>query len=120
MNANNDQNKDLPWKTVDQFNNDIDSLPHGPDWHCRTIRVEGDNGTEVLDLWMRDVVEVIKMLIGDPRFAEHIRYAPEKHFTSATHETRVYDEMWSADWWWRIQVSIEHSIKNLTYEIPDY
>ncbi|KAG9121667.1 hypothetical protein FRC07_002288 [Ceratobasidium sp. 392] len=72
------------WKNVKQFEAEIDNLPHGPDWYRQTIRVPTDDGEEILDLWMRDVVEVVEMLIRDRR-------------------ERIYDEMWSGDWWWRLQ-----------------
>jgi hypothetical protein len=57
-----------------------------------------------LDLWLRDIVEVIRELLSDRRFVEHMRFAPEKHWKSIERKIRVYDEMWSGDWWWRMQV----------------
>jgi hypothetical protein len=85
----------------------MDSLPHGPKWSRRTIRVKGDSGEEILDLWLRDIVEVVRELIKNRRFLEHMRFAPEKHWEDLEHTIRIYDEMWSGDWWWRIQVSAD-------------
>ncbi|KAG8724786.1 hypothetical protein FRC09_014208 [Ceratobasidium sp. 395] len=91
------------WKNFKEFEREIDSLPHGPSWYRQTVRVQTDNGFEILDLWKRNVVEVIQMLIRDRRFVENMRFAPERHWTSEDRDERVYDEMWSGDWWWKIQ-----------------
>ncbi|KAF8593671.1 hypothetical protein BDV93DRAFT_460569 [Ceratobasidium sp. AG-I] len=95
--------KDLPWKNVKEFNRDIDALPHGPSWERRTIRVQGDAGVEVLDLWLRNIVDVVRQLISDRRFVQYMCYAPQKLWTSAERLSRVYNEMSTGDWWWRMQ-----------------
>ncbi|KAG9083376.1 hypothetical protein FRC06_004560, partial [Ceratobasidium sp. 370] len=92
----------LPWN-VKQFDTEIDNLPHGPGWYRQTVRIITDAGEEILDLWKRDVVEVVKMLIRDRRFTKHMRFAPERHWSSEDRQEQVYDEMWSGEWWWRIQ-----------------
>ncbi|KAF8593635.1 hypothetical protein BDV93DRAFT_402274, partial [Ceratobasidium sp. AG-I] len=61
-----------------EFNRDIDNLPRGPSWERRTIRVTGDAGVEVLDLWLRNIVDVIRQLISNQRFAQYMCYAPQK------------------------------------------
>ncbi len=61
--------------------------------------------TEQLELWMRDPLECIKELMEDPRFKDHMRYAPEKMYTDETMGMRAIDEMWTGDWWWATQVS---------------
>jgi hypothetical protein len=38
-------------------------------------------------------------------FKDHISYVPEKAFSDENGDVRVYDEMWTGDWWWKIQVS---------------
>ncbi|KAI9001505.1 hypothetical protein BD414DRAFT_406373 [Trametes punicea] len=90
----------------------LDELPVGPGWVCDEWEVEGDlldeNGarqTEDVELWRRDPVECIQELLGNPVFKTFIRYAPEKLFgdQEGTERTRIYDEMWTADWWWDIQ-----------------
>ncbi|KAG8729241.1 hypothetical protein FRC10_004157 [Ceratobasidium sp. 414] len=91
------------WKNAHEFKEEIDRLPHGPDWYRQTIRVPGDVGDEVVDLWKRDIREMVRYLIRDRRFMEYMRFAPERHWDSAEMQNQVYGEMWSADWWWRIQ-----------------
>jgi hypothetical protein len=90
----------------------IDSLPTGPDWICKQIKVEGDlkDGDGKLrqakvELWYRDPVECIKEIIGNPAFKEFLAYAPERVFSDEKGQDRIYDEMWTSDWWWETQVS---------------
>jgi hypothetical protein len=60
---------------------------------------------EEVELWMRDPLECIEELLSNPAFRDQVRYAPEKAYTDETGETRIYDEMWTGDWWWETQVS---------------
>jgi hypothetical protein len=71
---------------------------------------------EMLELWYRDPVECVRELIGKPTFDGHLKYAPERHFADAVGEIEVMfadaagdieviNEMWTASWWWKIQVS---------------
>jgi hypothetical protein len=90
----------------------IDQLPTGPEWMCKIIRVTGellgrDNKpiVEEHELWIRDPVECLRNLIGNPSFREHMAYAPEKVYTDKEGRNRQYDEMWTGDWWWETQVS---------------
>ncbi|KAH9913718.1 uncharacterized protein B0H18DRAFT_887808 [Fomitopsis serialis] len=89
----------------------IDDLPTGAAWHCETITVTGDrvgdDGSsmqEQLELWRRDPVDCVKELIGNPTFDGNIAYAPEKVYTEDAATIRRYDEMWTAEWWWKTQV----------------
>ncbi|KAJ7177335.1 hypothetical protein C8R43DRAFT_1084604 [Mycena crocata] len=90
----------------------IDALPTGPDWACEIVTAAGnrvdENGelmSEELELWRRDPVECIKELMSNPAFREHMAYAPEKVYSAQepSEESRIFDEMWTANWWWKIQ-----------------
>jgi hypothetical protein len=99
----------------------VDKLPTGPEWACRLVCIHDDLGpldennavtedmqdgkTEELELWMRDPVACIRELMGNPAFDGSMAYAPEKVYTDPEGRTRRYDEMWTADWWWDMQVS---------------
>ncbi|KAJ7155306.1 hypothetical protein C8R46DRAFT_1296802, partial [Mycena filopes] len=91
----------------------VDALPTGPDWTCEIVTVVGNRRddddvlmTEELELWMRDPVECIKELMSNPAFKDHMAYAPERVYSTAEgdEESRIFDEMWTANWWWKIQV----------------
>ena len=49
-------------------------------------------------------VECIKELMGNPIFKKCMAYAPERVYTSKKGMNKVWDEMWTANWWWEIQV----------------
>lgn len=60
--------------------------------------------SEDLELWKRDPVECIKDLIGNPAFRDLMSYVPQQAYTDAEGKNRIFDEMWTADWWWDTQV----------------
>ncbi|KAF9063782.1 hypothetical protein BDP27DRAFT_1231533, partial [Rhodocollybia butyracea] len=86
-------------------------------WICKelelvgNIKQKGADSTETLmseqlELWMQNLLNCIKELMEDPRFKDHMRYAPEKMFTGKNMHVRAIDEMWTADRWWATQVSM--------------
>ena len=90
----------------------IDSLHTGPSWICETIDVEGDvvgeDGAvkrEMVELWRRDPVECVEELIGNPAFRDMMAYVPERAYADQKGENRIYDEMWTGEWWSETQVS---------------
>jgi hypothetical protein len=65
----------------------------------------GDNRIETLELWHRDPIECIAELLGNPYFRGKQQYAPRLVFRNKDGTNREFGEMWTADWWWKIQVS---------------
>lgn len=59
---------------------------------------------EKLECWRRNPVDVVTELISRPEFAKTMHYAPERVYRDSDCNNRVYDEMWTGDWWWDIQV----------------
>ena len=47
---------------------------------------------EVLDLWTKDIMEVIEELFENPDYKEDICYTPLKLYTDANKTERVYNE----------------------------
>lgn len=62
-------------------------------------------GSEVCEVFYRDVIDCIKSLFGDPNFTPFLRFAPEKHYTDDTKGIRMYHDMHTGRWWWATQVS---------------
>jgi hypothetical protein len=62
---------------------------------------------EEVELWLRDPVECIERLIGNPAFKDSISYVPERVYADDSLTSRRYDEMWTADWWWDVQVRLK-------------
>jgi len=98
----------------------IDSLYTGPAWTCETIDVEGDivgeDGAmkrETVELWRRDPVECVEELIGNPALRDMMAYAPERAYADAKGDNRIYDELWTGDWWWETQVSTHHRLQKM-------
>lgn len=60
---------------------------------------------EKVKLWMRNPVDCVQMLIGNPAYDGHIAYAPERVYADKEGTERIYNEMWTADWHYEIQVS---------------
>ncbi|KZP10902.1 hypothetical protein FIBSPDRAFT_757434 [Athelia psychrophila] len=92
------------------LNKKVDAIPAGPGWTCEIVKMQGDHTelsnipmVEELELWRRDPVEVIHDLIGNPAFRESMAYEPEQVYADAMGETRIYDEMWTGEWWWKMQ-----------------
>ncbi|KAG2118402.1 Zn-finger domain-containing protein [Suillus clintonianus] len=88
------------------FMQKVDSLPHGPAWSCEKVSIEGNRTDEAgqllredVELWMRDPVECVKDLIGNPLFKNHMVYAPTRAYKDREGLHRVIDDMWTADWW---------------------
>ncbi|KAG8767417.1 hypothetical protein FRC12_006265 [Ceratobasidium sp. 428] len=93
----------VPWETDKQMLDDVDRLPHGPNWFSQDFRIGPGRYERGHTVLFRPVVDVIRDLIGNPAFRKVMRYAPERHWTSRWRHSRVYGEMWTANWWWRLQ-----------------
>ncbi|KAG9119868.1 hypothetical protein FRC07_004892, partial [Ceratobasidium sp. 392] len=95
----------IPWDNDQQMLSDVDRLPHGPDWYAKDVVVgEGGPYERVHTVYFRRIIDVIRELIGNPAFKHMMRYAPERHWTSRWQHSRVYGEMWTANWWWLRQL----------------
>ena len=58
---------------------------------------------EAVELWYRNPVELVEELLGNPMFKD-VKYAPEHIYEDKEGKVEVIDEMWTAKWWWEIQV----------------
>jgi hypothetical protein len=61
-----------------------------------------DWAPELITFWMRDSLEVVKSLVTDPRWSNDMRWAPEEAYNEAGE--RIYSELWTGNWWRRMQV----------------
>src|SRR5208282_1418779 len=61
-------------------------------------------GSEVCEVYFRDVILCIRALFGDPKFTPYLAFVPEKHYTSEDKDIRMYHDMHTGRWWWSTQV----------------
>lgn len=106
---------ELSFQNAKSLLNRIDSLPHGTSWGCSQLKVtgdikdnEGNARAEEVEIWHRNPVECIRELMGNSKFSGKMRYAPEKIFVDEACTNQEFDEMWTVDWWWDIQVKVNH------------
>lgn len=78
------------------------------------VAEDGSTRREQLELWRRDPVECVMELIGNPAFRDAMAYVPERAYADSEGKNRIYDEMWTADWWWDVQVSSHLRMWRLT------
>lgn len=66
---------------------------------------DGQLKTEDIELWRRNPVECLQELLGNSAFREHLQYGPIQLHGNGEGTQRIYDEMWTGEWWWETQVS---------------
>ena len=64
-------------------------------------------GTEVCNMYFRDVIACVKALFANPELTQYLVTVLEKHFTDGGdgQRTRMYHDMHTAKWWWSTQVA---------------
>jgi len=103
---------DLSFSSAYKLMKSIDELPQASQWALKVVTVKGDlvgvNGKheeEEVELWMRNPVDCVRELMANPDFTKNVSYEPQQAFSDVTGNTCQYDEMWTRDWWWEVQVS---------------
>ncbi|CAE6472817.1 unnamed protein product [Rhizoctonia solani] len=96
-----------------KLNKLLDELPlAGPKWDVKAVTITGDKIgpdnepiVEKAELWYRDILGVIRELLGNHIYGMDLVFAPRQEFEDTEKTQRVYDEMWTGDWWLRLQTS---------------
>ena len=102
----------LSFSSHNELMSKIHNIPYGiPDdvWKISEIEVEQEIiglAPSIYQIRYRDIVKVLQFLIGHEPFKHHLSYAPVRQFSGAGIDNRIYDEMHTADWWWRTQEEI--------------
>lgn len=65
----------------------------------------GNMLTEEVEIWVRDILDVIPELLGNAVYAKKLVFVPRRVFLNNDGTERKIDEIWTADWWLKIQVS---------------
>ena len=102
----------LSFSSHNELMSKIHNIPHGiPDdiWNISEIEVKQEIiglAPSTYQIRYRDIVKVLRFLIGHEPFKHHLSYAPVRQFSGAGIDNRIYDEMHTANWWWRTQEEI--------------
>ncbi|KAG1822148.1 hypothetical protein DFJ58DRAFT_720133 [Suillus subalutaceus] len=78
-------------------------LPCHPKFKCEQIVV----ANEAFNVYYHDIIECIKALFSDPRFADFLVFAPEHHYADEDETVHLYHEMHTGKWWWNSQKSLD-------------
>ncbi|KIL56888.1 hypothetical protein M378DRAFT_16692 [Amanita muscaria Koide BX008] len=76
----------LTFRTTRELNRVIDRLPARPKFLCEEVTVAGHM---------------------DPDFARDMLYVPEQHFQDNEGQQRIYHDMNTGKWWWKMQEVLE-------------
>ena len=91
----------LSFSSTKELNDIVDkALPGRPPFETRELAIGG----ETLELHFRNILACIRSIYGDPEFAQDLAVAPERHYTDQERTDRVFNEMYTGDWWWAVQV----------------
>ncbi|TFY54970.1 hypothetical protein EVJ58_g8548 [Rhodofomes roseus] len=94
----------LSFKNTKELNKRIDSsLPGRPAFVCHALEVDGER----YELWLRDIMQCIRVLFGSPDWAADMLFAPERQYVDETQASRIYGDMNTGEWWWRLQRKLE-------------
>ncbi|KAG9127155.1 hypothetical protein FRC07_000413 [Ceratobasidium sp. 392] len=93
------------WEKTQQLHDDIDKLKHGPEWLVTDINIPEPDGQGARTQYLvnRPVVHVIRELMANPLFRKRMKFAPEKHWTSSKKKNCSFSNMWTANYWRRMQ-----------------
>ena len=72
----------------------------------QSILIKSDHNIceqEPVRYWLRDSLAVLQEILEIPELADHCVWGPIKQRNSEGE--RVYTDMHSGDWWWKVQVS---------------
>jgi hypothetical protein len=91
----------------------VTALPDIPRWKFTEVKPKDVTAsTERLFLFLRDPVECVKHLLADPGLSEGMTFVPQRVYTNKYQNERIYHEMWTGNWWWRMQVCCPRNKKS--------
>jgi hypothetical protein len=82
----------------------VDSIPACAEWKSQELWFKSDPDAKHT-IHYRDPCVAVKSLLGNPAHANDIVYWPRKIFKDSGRSCRIYNEMWTGNWWHTVQVS---------------
>ena len=93
----------LSYHNMETLKRKISNLPKQGEWQTCTMALSEDPGVQH-QIYYQNPIDVIKSLWSNPTYANQMVFAPQKVWISSDKTSRLYNEMWTGDWWWKIQV----------------
>jgi hypothetical protein len=75
------------------------------EWKAKKLSFD-NRPDDLYTLRFRDPIKAIKSLFENPDNTKHLVYTPKKIYSDETKENRIFNEMWTGQWWHVLQVSI--------------
>ena len=60
----------------------------------------------LFELWKRNPIAVVQHILGNPALEKHMHWVPEKVYVDESRAERIYNEAWTSDHWFELQVRI--------------
>ena len=90
--------------TFPQLRSLVQSLPQPPRWRSLEITVPEGKTNKPIVLYYRDGLECFRYLFSHPIFQGCMDFAPRRVWTSEDRTSRLYSEIMTGDFAWRVQV----------------
>ena len=91
-------------QSVAQFHSCLDEMASVmTPW--QSILIKGDDNLpkqEPVRYWLRDSLAVLQEILENPELVDHCVWGPVRQRNSEGE--RVYTDMHTGDWWWKVQV----------------
>lgn len=97
------QNMKLSFHTAKELRSRAEILPSGPLWKSTPVQTKYPT-KQPLKLYYRDPLDCLQALIINPLAQDHLHFEPLKLFKTAEQTIRVYNEWWTGDTAWQMQV----------------
>ena len=79
-----------------------------------------EHAGETHEFFCRDIIDCVKELYGRHDFVPHLKFKPEWHYADPDQTIRIYGDMHTGRWWWKIQVCVAGSDnKNLAHFLAE-
>ncbi|KAF8155895.1 hypothetical protein B0H34DRAFT_513386 [Crassisporium funariophilum] len=100
------ENLGLSFHNVRTLHQKIDSMPEKAGvWKTKQLTFD-DRPEDIFTIRYRDPIEAIKSLWRDTDLSPTMKFAPERIYSDATRNNRIYSEMWTTQWWHVIQANL--------------
>ncbi|KAG2743481.1 hypothetical protein P692DRAFT_201886479 [Suillus brevipes Sb2] len=94
----------LSFKKSRELNKIIDDeLPGHPKFKHEQIII----ADQAFDIYYCDIIECIKVLFGDPNFAQYLVFVLECHYADEDKTVHLYHVMHTGKWWWNCQKKLD-------------